>query len=247
MKRTLTIIIACLVALAPLSAAGNESIEQDIYNSLVAKISRVRAPVVSGRYVIFTAAADARHTAIAFEHENYTQMHSFKRLIRKGADGKAEKDANGKEIPPVLFYIAEVPPDHSELRYRMVIDGLWTTDPLNANVAYDYDNGMNVSTLAVQKYEIFKTENVVNKGQVRFTYEGTPGEEIRLAGTFNNWDPFMYDMEETSPGKYELLLPLPAGTWYYAYFDGTTQVPDGTNGRRVYTKDGRIASVVTVN
>jgi hypothetical protein len=246
MKRILSMTLAAICLALPLSGAG---IESATYNNLVSSITRAREPVPvtteSGRYVIFTATGTSRYTAIAFEHENYTVIHSFKRLNRKDAEGKPEKDEKGAEIGPVLFYIAEVPPEHSELRYRMVVDGLWTTDPLNKSSVYDYQNGMMVSTLPVEYYEVFQTSNV-NRGQVRFTYTGTPGSEIRLAGTFNNWDPFMYEMTEIKPGQYELVLPLPRGTWYYAYFEGTNQLPDTTNHQRVYTKDGRVASVVIV-
>lgn len=232
-------------ALFSLATSFGAEIEAVAYNNMIAGISRAREPVVSGRYVVFTASGKARHTAIAFEHEGYAKIHSFQRIVRKDEKGEPQKDADGKAIEPVLFYIAEVPSGHREIRYRMVIDGLWTTDPLNARSAYDYANGMTVSTLAVDYYEIFQTANVAS-GQVRFTYEGTPGEVIRLAGNFNNWDPFMYEMAEMSPGKYELTLPLPPGTWQYAYFAGTEQLPDTTNHERVYTKDGRVASVVRV-
>jgi hypothetical protein len=242
MKRFIITLTIALVGLFPSFASG---IESTTYNKLVSTISRARPPVVSGHYVVFTARGNARYTGIAFEYEQYKKTYSFQRIIRKDANGDLEKDANGNTIEPVLFYVAEVPPGLRDLRYRMVIDGLWTTDPLNSRTDYDYDNGMMVSTLPVEYYEIFQTSNVA-KNEVRFTCEGTPGTEITLAGTFNNWDPFMYDMTETSPGKYELELPLPAGTWYYAYFEGTTQLPDNTNHNRVYTKDGRVASVVTV-
>jgi hypothetical protein len=242
MKRLYLTLFAAFLFLTPVFGAG---IENTTYSNLVAGISRVRAPVVTGRYVVFTASGKARYTGIAFEYENYRKTYSFQKMVRKGPDGKPEIDENGRQVESVLFYITEIPPGLHELRYRMVIDGLWTTDPMNAKSVYDYDNGMQVSTLPVEYYEIFQTANV-SKGQVRFTYEGTPGSDIRLAGTFNNWDPFMYEMTEISPGKYELELPLPAGTWYYAYFDGMDQLPDTTNHNRVYTADGRIASVVSV-
>jgi hypothetical protein len=234
MKRTLIALLAATVALLPLSAGG---IEAKVYSDLVNGIVGLGGPVVSGRYVVFTASGKARYTAVAFEHENYTELHSFKRLVRK--------DETGKEKEDVLFYIAEVPPECRQLNYRMVIDGLWTTDPQNKSEAYDYRNGMMVSTLPVDYYEVFKTSNVSND-RVRFAWTGASGKSITLAGTFNNWDPFMYDLTETSPGKYELVLPLPAGTWYYAYFEGTSQLTDYTNDDRVYTKDGRVASVITV-
>lgn len=128
----------------------------------------------------------------------------------------------------------------------MVIDGLWTVDPLNEATEYDYDNGMRVSTVAVERYEQFRTKDV-SGGLVRFACEARAGSSIRLAGSFNNWDPFMYDMEEIAPGRYEIYLPLPRGTWYYAFFEGMSQIPDAANDERVYTKDGRVASVVRVD
>lgn len=242
MKRLL--IAAAAAALFLLPASGAE-IEALTYNNLVSTISRPREPVISGRYIIFTASGQARHAGIAFEHENYTNLRTMRRLIRKDESGNPRRDENGKLLETILFYVAEIPPGVGEIKYRMVIDGLWTTDPLNPSTVYDYANGMMVSTLPVEYYETFKTNNV-QAGQVRFVCRAKPASDIRLAGSFNNWDPFMYEMTETSPGEYELLLPLPRGTWYYAYFEGTTQLPDSTNPDRVYTKDGRIASVVTV-
>lgn len=242
MKRIYTTLFCALILVSSGFTAGIEAVT---YNTLIAGISRIREPVVSGKYIVFTTYGKARHAGIAFEYEHYTKTYSFKRIVRKNELGERQKDEFGKPVESILFYIAEVPPGMTEIRYRMVIDGLWTTDPLNTITVYDYANGMNISVVPVEYYEIFQTQNV-NRGQVRFTYSGMPGKTIRLAGSFNNWDPFMYEMEEISPGKYELLLPLPAGTWHYAYFEGSTQVPDNTNSQRVYTKDGRVASVVTV-
>ncbi|MDR1747759.1 MAG: glycogen-binding domain-containing protein, partial [Spirochaetaceae bacterium] len=68
----------------------------------------------------------------------------------------------------------------------------------------------------------------------------------RLAGSFNNWDSFMYEMTETSAGIYQIDIPLPPGTYFYAFFSGTAQIADIKNPDRRYTADGRIASVITV-
>lgn len=241
MKR-IALFLAGLFALMPVSGADIESVA---YSNLVAGISRARSPVVSGKYIIFTARGTARFTGIAFEHEQYRTTWPFKRIVRKDEKGEPAKDSSGKPLESVLFYIAEVPPETNEIRYRMVIDGLWTTDPLNSATAYDYANGMMVSTIAVDRYEVFTTSSRKTDG-VRFACLAEPGKTIRLAGTFNNWDPFMYEMIETKAGWYELAMPLPAGTWYYAYFSGTEQIPDSLNPDRVYTKDGRVASVIEV-
>ncbi len=243
MKKAVFVAAALLLAAVGASAAGIETVA---YNELVMSISRAKPPVVSGRFVVFTATGTARHAGISFEHENYSTIHSLKRLTRRDESGKPRLDETKTRVDSVLFFIAEVPPSVDKLRYRMVIDGLWTVDPLNDSTEYDYPNGIRVSTVAVERYETFETKET-NRGLVRFTYTARSGSTIRLAGSFNNWDSFMYEMEETAPGRYELYLPLPRGTWYYAFFEGMSQLPDLANEERVYTKDGRIASVVRVD
>ena len=81
---------------------------------------------------------------------------------------------------------------------------------------------------------------------VKFIYNGASGEKVRLAGTFTNWDSWIYELKETKPGFYELTLPLPRGKYYYNYYLGMTAIVDKTNPNRVYTQDGRAASVIEV-
>ena len=59
----------------------------------------------------------------------------------------------------------------------MVVDGLWTTDPLNPSKTYDYENGMTVSKVLVPRYEVFKT-SAAPAGLVRFTWEGETGRHV---------------------------------------------------------------------
>ena len=49
------------------------------------------------------------------------------------------------------------------------------------------------------------------------------------------------------PGLYELELPLTTGTYYYNYYLGLTPILDNTNPEKIYTADGRSASVIRVN
>ena len=244
MSKALFIALFGLFAVAMGLAADAESrlLDDVQYASIVAEISEPQAPVVSERHIIFTAPGNARHTAIAFEHENYAILHDFKRLAPRGSSLSAASERSARST---LFYIMELPPDTSEIRYRIVRDGLWMPDPLNPRSVYDFETGARVSVLQVEPYSIYKTASA-GGNLVRFVYEGESGEIIRLAGTFNNWDPFMYEMKEVARGRYELLIPLPKGTWYYAFFHGTTQIRDESSAMKVYTKDGRIASVITV-
>jgi hypothetical protein len=56
----------------------------------------------------------------------------------------------------------------------------------------------------------------------------------------------MYELRETSPGRYHLDLPVPPGTYLYAYYYRGERILDPFNQRKVYTKDGKTASQVTV-
>ncbi len=244
MKRLIILIAAGMILLTGAAAVEVEAVA---YHSLAASILKPSSPLISGRMVAFTADGKARHVGIAFEHENFRQIHSFQRIIRRDMAGNPQKEADGSLRSQVLFWIGTIPPGLTELRYRLVIDGLWTTDPLNTNVFYDYTTGLSLSVLPVELDDEFTTVAAKTDG-VTFRYEGRSGQTIRLAGTFNNWDPFMYEMTETVPnsGRYEISLPLPPGTWYYAFFDGMSQIADNSSETKVYTRDGRVASVIRV-
>ncbi len=219
-----------------ISAAEHISIDSYTYGELVNVISRADEPVIKGKYIIFTADGFVRHAGIAFENENFQHIHSFQRL-------KRHTDAD--EQISVLFFIMPIPEGMRELRYRLVIDGLWTTDPLNQNTVFDYTTGMSLSVLKIPYQKEYKTK-IEDNGSTKFVYLGETGKKIYLAGSFNHWDPFMYMLEEIVPGRYELYLPLPRGRWLYAYFRDGMQIPDTTNETRVYTSDGRTASVIEV-
>lgn len=224
-----------LCALVPI-AAERSNIDEYTYGDLVETIARTDAPLITGKFIIFTASGEARHVGIAFEHENFQTIHSFQRLFRsETTDAKKS----------ILFYIMRIPEEMRELRYRLVTNGLWSTDPLNPMQVFDYSAGMSLSILKIPYQKEYKTA-VENSGSTRFVYQGETGKKIYLAGTFNNWDPFMYLLEEVMPGRYELFLPLPKGIWYYAYFKDGKQIPDTTNTTHVYTTDGRTASVIQV-
>ena len=81
---------------------------------------------------------------------------------------------------------------------------------------------------------------------VKFVYHGKTGEKIRLAGSFTNWDSFIYYLKEITPGHYELDLPLPSGTYYYTFYNGLDVILDEKNPNKVYTPEGRVACVLSV-
>ena len=195
-----------------------DGIESDVYLKMVGDIIRVEPPKLVDNYIIFTANAKAKHVAIAFEHEKYARLHSFRRL-------QPDKEAGSVLLEPVLFYIMELPEDKDKLMYRLVVDGLWTCDPINTKEELDEKHGIMVSSISVPPRHDIKTR-VIDGKLIKFVYVGEAHQKISVAGSFNNWDPFMYFMKETVDGIYELSIPLPHGTHIYSYFLGTRMCVD---------------------
>lgn len=214
--------------------------ENDLYeyNNIVSMLEKVTAPTITDRYIIFTQKPESRFIGIVFDFENYKTIHRFQIHATKNLEGDT-KDS-------LMFFILDRPKEITTIKYRLIIDGLWTSDPENPNKIYDETSGISLSYLNFEK-TLPEITNIKKEDIVKFIYNGEPGKKIRLAGTFTNWDSWIYELYETKPGLYELEIPLPSGKYYYNYYLGMKSLVDKTNPNRVYTEDGRTASVITVN
>jgi 1,4-alpha-glucan branching enzyme len=128
--------------------------------------------------------------------------------------------------------------------YKLVIDGLWTIDPMNPSTIYDRTAGR-LSTVRIPQRAAPATNT--RHGTARFIYYGESNKRVRLTGSFANWDPYIYEMRETAAGVYTLDIPLPKGSYYYQFIVGLQEIPDPLNIRRVHSPDGRSASVLQVD
>ena len=244
---SLVLLSACFVL--PLHAQTSNpvtsvpgSLDQDFdpfeIDQLLMEIKGPSKPFISGDYAIFTADKNARYVGIAFDFENFRNIHKFQlRTIY---------DAEYNAVDSYYFYILKLPKTVQQVNYRLVIDGLWTTDPLNTEKSYSSSAGLILSKLDAKRY-IPEITETVQKRTVKFVYKGESGQKIRLGGSFTNWDSWIYEMQEVKPGLYELNLPLPPGTYQYAFFTGINSMIDTTNPVRCYTQDGKAASQITVN
>ena len=206
-------------------------------DTLLHNIEKPGEPIVTEDYIIFTANTQNRSVGIAFDFENYQVIHPFQIL--------SSTDDEGKTTRKHLFYCYQRQHCFDTLKYRLVIDGLWTTDHLNPN--REYDEQVNLYFSKLENLGQIRIETEAKDDTVKFIYKGESGLKLQLAGTFTNWDPWIYQLEEIQPGLYELELPLTTGTYYYNYYLGLTPILDNTNPEKIYTADGRSASVIRVN
>ncbi len=247
--KKLYLFFACVAVCAASSFAAREKKPEVLvetskysfeYRELAQKLREPSAPFEKDGLIVFSAEEGPHYVGIAFDFENFNKIHPFqKRIIL---------DENGEKSNAWYFYILEEYPRTDRILYRLVIDGLWTTDPMNPKQYYDDTTGIRLSQIDVKReYEAATTVTTgANGNYVHFVYKGKSGQNVRLAGNFSNWDSWIYTLTETSRGFYELTLPMNEGTYYYVYCIGTKKFPDITNHERAIKDGNQAVSKLTI-
>jgi hypothetical protein len=248
MKRFLTVLFLAFFTLC--AGAADWETAENIDRLL--SLSGPEAPVILEDAVLFTASSSLRRVGVAFAYEDFSKIYWFQKLL-------VPQDPLGAPIPPgkkvpdpykdsgILFYVHQLPKDKNpqELEYRLVINGLWTTDPANPQTRRDGVSGLTWSVLPLPPRKPLP-DLLQTPGSLSFNFKGPPGETVTVAGSFNGWDPFMYELREYPAGTYTLNLPLPPGKYQYVFFNRGERFLDPYNPSRVWSRDGKAASEVII-
>ncbi|MBQ2601609.1 MAG: glycogen-binding domain-containing protein [Treponema sp.] len=232
----LTVALCCTAAFADTTVKALPIDEAD-YAEIASTILDVQAPYVKGDYIIFTQKKGPRYIGIAFDFENFREIHHFQLKHRRNSEYEIEDS--------IFFYILKLPKTVQTVGYRLVVDGLWTTDPMNECKEFNAKSSLVLSQINARRNISAVTEKLDN-GKIRFIYTGLSGQQVRLGASFTNWDSWIYTLQEVRPGQYQIDLPLPPGKYEYAYYIGMKSYPDKTNPERCYTPDGKEASLLVV-
>ncbi len=226
-----TKLLLLLLSIRVLSTAAD--LESDLHIKVMRTL-KAEPPHVYNGYAFFTfqSQTPVRYVGIAFLHEEFRKVHMFQR-----------NDKN------VLFFAYPIQEGMSHLDYRLIVDGLWITDPLNPN-AYQDLQGVFISRLEFPREDVNRSlrSPLVHPAEQRvvFYFKAEPGKDIYLTGSFARWDPYLYRMEEVRPGLYTLTLPLLPGTYYYAFYKDGKRTRDPLNKEWSKSKDGQEASILIV-
>lgn len=94
------------------------------------------------------------------------------------------------------------------------------------------------------------TKNKNKKKKVSLTFEATPGSEIIVAGTFNDWAVLdtkkAKKMKEESEGTFTLNMFLPTGEHEYKFYNDGQWINDPAAEKHKQNAFGTFNSVITV-
>lgn len=192
----------------PLLAAPLAGLDNPLVERYIRGIESAGPPVVVREHVLlsFAQGLPTRFVGARFAHEGFATLHLFTR------------NELGVFVLPL-----DVPDRLSEVHYRMVVDGLWQTDPRNPTTVTD-ERGLRFSVASLPQQmapdrPLAPQPNA--DGSLTFRLDATPGKRITVVGNFTAWDPFLYPMNELAPGQYSATLHVPPGRiYYYFMLDG---------------------------
>ena len=249
MKTIVIFVLFILISsFSPAAAQASDWESHEVIGQLLA-LREPGAPVIYENFVIFTANSNIRRMGVAFAHENFGNIYWY-RLLVIPQDRINPILLPGEKIPSpyrdsgIQFFVYQIPDHLRELEYRLITNGLWSIDPVNPQSRRDSVSGLTMSVLSLSQRPTRPNPlNGLPEGLL-FTFRAPAGETVTVAGSFNGWDPFMYELKEGPAGVYSLILPLPPGTYQYVFFHRGERFADINNHRRVYARDGSFASEV---
>ena len=223
------LLLTCMiVSTGAVFAATPESL-----NLAITRIKAAQPPQLMDDVLLLTyqPKKPTSFVGVRFAHESWKVLHTY---------GVNENGVFILEYP--------WPAGAKEIRYRIMVDGLWMTDPTNPVIEADAA-GNEFSVFAVDNPPQQRVESprMEKDGAITFTYTGLSGHRVALVGDFNNWDPFVAVLKENSPGTYTITLRIPPGRhWYVFYADGL-RILDRRNGDTGVDPDGRTVSYFSLS
>ena len=219
----------------------------DLHDRLMS-LTEPEAPVIVDDMIIFTASSSQRRVGVAFADEGFAKVHWFRHLMVSRDPLEIpidEKRPSQYKDSGIMFHVHQIPEGAAEVEYRLIINGLWTSDPVNPHSRRD-NSGLTRSVISIPQKETMPDLLKGPPGSLSFAFKGPPGETVTVAGNFNGWDPFMYELREGPAGNYTINIPLPPGTYQYVFFHRGQRYVDPYNARRIYAKDGKAASEIVI-
>jgi hypothetical protein len=230
-KRLLSITVLLLVSAWTLFVpASLHAIDTQMLDIAIMSVEKAGPPVSVGDVLLFSyqpASGHVRYVGARFAHESYVVLHPYVR--------------NESGIF-VLGY--RVPEGVEEIRYRIVVDGLWMNDPASPAERDFLGNPISLYRIEKEIPRSIVNPTIEPDGGVRFVFQGKPGQRISISGDFNNWEPFIDFLSEIpdKPGFFSIRLRIKSGAHYYFFFSEGMRIMDPKNPEKAADPSGNEVS-----
>lgn len=228
----LRIALACVLSLTAMQLSHSFEVSSIGLHLHISGLQEARPPEVLEGYLVLSAKGPYRFVGAAFSHEDWRTVHAFERNLYG-------------------VFVLAVPVPFGEgltTTYRLIVDGLWMADPVNAKKLRDPATGATLSYMELPRRPrtVLGSWDPAAEGMANFHFSAEPGHRVTVAGSFNAWDPFIHELQETAPGVYELSLQLPPGEYHYVFIYRGLRVPDPLNRQLLFGVDGRPVSGLSI-
>lgn len=191
----------------------------------------ISSPVIGEDSILFVVTNQARSVKLLLESEGWKPIYM-----------------NYDERVRMWYYIYEKELKKGKYRYKIVVDGIVFTDPLNPNREPDGIGGFFSVFELKDDLEIFrKNPKYLGNGYYEFRYKNLDAKKVVISGNFNNWNPYELEMKRESGGLWKIRLYLPKGTYYYQFIVDDEIVPDPLNPKTIRDKHGNVVNVIEIN
>ena len=206
MKRLLAAVARDSVASLSLCAEGGDRVAQAktagrVIESLtlhldLAGMKAAKAPRVIEGELVLSASGPYRSVAAAFAHEGFATLTPTSATGRESSSSPIPFPSNGPSgTSNTASSSTECGPSIPPIPRRR-------SDPatgLELSVArVPYLSDLHLGAIRI----------LGDDGRTaRFLFRGASGESVTVCGDFDNWDPFIHEMSETSPGLYSSTCP----------------------------------------
>ena len=233
LKIIFTITALIFTVIIPAFSIGGYSLT---IHTEVSELREAKSPIFIDNKILFTYSVGnkfTRRVAIAFETDNYKEVYPL-----------TKNEYN------VFFITRDIPKKTDYINYRLIVDGVWTNDPVNTN-SFLSPEKFKVSRIIIPRnyYEQEVSPIIGSDRNVRFVYKDVTDMQVYLSGNFNNWDPFMLRMNEESEnsGIYSISLRMSEGDHYYKFVADGRSLQDPNNSKTAYDIRGNAVSILKID
>jgi 1,4-alpha-glucan branching enzyme len=219
------VVAVAIFAFSPVSVFAVSAITLDV---AIQSITESQPPHLVGDVVIFSfkPQAHVRFVGVRFAHESFAVLHPYSR------------NENG-----VFVLDYPLPEGLREIRYRIVVDGLWLNDPANPAAETDeLGNPVSLFTIDTEPPVSIVNPKIEADGRLTFVYRGRAGQRVSLVGDFNDWDPFIDFFSEVEPGVFRISIRALPGSHFYSFFTEGRKLLDPNNTETGVDPDGNTVS-----